>query len=242
MAIAVPLLGTIERVPQIDASRIPPDQDEAMKHIAHLLSGLTRFERQFRYAVLLFDASHQEEQALIQLGMSRRLDWGVMENGMWTLSAWSHMAARDGALAIYHFGNTIQGIWASLPACPSIASAINEAALREASKEFRDAFRRYEAIRHVVGHVSDFFFNTQQKRSEHAAKGKWQAGGAGAFIGSTDEQGASELPGNLAGDTYVVSFRGEATSYALNAATVDIISSVRSKIYASFLNVAIANP
>ena len=55
-----------------------------------------------------------------------------------TTGAWQVMAARDGALAIYHFGNTIEAIRKNLPKCPALGGLVDHSILRDASKSFRD--------------------------------------------------------------------------------------------------------
>jgi len=66
------------------------------------------------------------------------------------------MAARDGALTIYHFGSTIDGIRKSLRSCPALSGPIDRQKLTNAGKLFEAKFPGYIAIRHVVSHYGDF--------------------------------------------------------------------------------------
>ncbi len=106
MPITVPLLGPIDHGPTIDRSKVPPDEREAVLHIQSLLVHLAHYERQFRLAVALFNASTAENQALVDGSLSRADFLQACD----TLDGWKRIAARDGSLSAHHFGWTLKSI------------------------------------------------------------------------------------------------------------------------------------
>src|SRR6516165_4698948 len=71
----------------------------------------------------------------------------VIESPAHTLGAWKSMAARDGALAIYHFGQALAAISPWLHKCPTVSARLDHPAVRLARKAFRAALPSYDAIR-----------------------------------------------------------------------------------------------
>ena len=58
-----------------------------------------------------------------------------------TASAWAQIAARDGALSIFHFGKLMEGIKQTLHSVPVLDSSMDRAKLRAAANLFRQHFR-----------------------------------------------------------------------------------------------------
>src|SRR5262249_55061695 len=103
MPIVVPPTGYPASPAPFPASLIPEQERSAVFHILDLLASLGRYERRFALALLLLhclaensDLARQVEGGAVGLG--------TLDAQTNTLSGWQTMAARDGALAIYHFG------------------------------------------------------------------------------------------------------------------------------------------
>lgn len=231
MAIEVPLLGAIAYPANIDHSTVPPTQHEALDHLQSLLSFLAQFERQFYTALLLFDASEGEVWAMASQVESGQRSWNSLDAATDTLSAWKQMAARDGALAIYHFGNTMEAIKRSLPNCAAVNRTVNHQLLSRARARFRKAFPRYEAIRHVVGHVADFAA-TPAERERHSHKGGAHTVGNVSFDAGTRRQ----FLGNLYNRSYVVSFKGQVHHYEITRRSALEFSMTKLMIYSAILD------
>jgi hypothetical protein len=164
----------------------------------------------------------------VHLVEAGQLDFQKLDLATDTLSGWQKMAARDGALTIYHFGKTIDAIWQSLPSCPALMTLVNESALRQASKEFRTNFPRYEAIRHVIGHTAEFSATPAQKEA-HSIKGPWESPHVKIFGGAR-----TQFSGNLYDRTYYVTFEGEVHGYEISMTTGDRLRDTKAKIHNSF--------
>jgi hypothetical protein len=110
----IPMLPNVyEPIPNIDRGRIPADQMPAFFYIATLLGELRLYERQLLLAVHLNEYSVQAAREIT--------DFATLDHSLWTTGGWQMMAARDGAMSIYHFGCAIDGIKSSRS--PSLAIA-----------------------------------------------------------------------------------------------------------------------
>lgn len=184
------------------------------------------YQRNLLLAVYLYEYS---DHAAREIG-----DFATLEFSLWTTGGWQSLAARDGALTIYHFGCAIEGLKNSLSACPSLNARIDRPPLRHAAKIFETSFPGYLAIRHVVAHVADLS-KTIDKKVSHSVKGEFSKGG----FRSSDPFGVTWLRGNMNGSTYAVTFEGQAFSYDLTRASVDKLRSIKELIYSAFKTVAI---
>jgi len=68
---------------------------------------------------------------------------------------WQFIAARDGAISIYHFGKTYEKLRAIIKGNPAMFSRVDEANLKESGKLLRALFPKFEAVRHAVAHAGD---------------------------------------------------------------------------------------
>lgn len=218
----IPILpNAYEGPPNIDRSRIPADQMSAFLHIMTLLAKLGLYERHLLIAVYLYEYSAQAAHEIT--------DFATLEYSLWTTGGWQMMAGRDGAMTIYHFGCTIDGIKKSLPACPALNSQIDRRKLKNASKIFDATFHGYTAIRHVVAHVADFS-QTIEKQTSHAVKGPFNK----KWFSSEDPKGTTWLGGNMNDNTYTVTYEGNAFTYDLSRDNVAKLRSIKDQIYSAF--------
>jgi hypothetical protein len=228
MAIVVPSLPPISSFPPIDRGSVPFNEHEALAHLEFLLASLAGLEQRFWTAVLLVESSYHEMGELAS-GEPRVL----LDPAGITLRGWTVMAARDGALTIYHFGKTIDALRQSFNSCPYIKGLVDHQVLREASKSFRREFPDSEAIRHVVGHVIDFCA-TPLQREHHSAQGPTPSGSDPAL--SNERQ---QFHGMLDLRTYIVSYAGCLYSYEICEKTARQLNAVKLKIYSSLQSVAV---
>src|SRR5256885_4764441 len=100
-------------------------------HVQTLLAELGVYERHLLLAVYLYEYSDYAARELT--------DFATLELALWTTGGWQSIAARDGAMTIYHFGCAIDGIKNSLPAAPTLNAKIDRQALKNASNIFRSS-------------------------------------------------------------------------------------------------------
>lgn len=114
---------------------------------------LTRFVEEFHVAVQLFE--------LLERGggpPSVGVFGGVFTN-------FRLIAARDGALSLYHFSCSLEALQSLLIRCPTTRNS-DLKALKTAAKVFRRAFPNAAALRHAVAHAGEVFANPARMK-EH---------------------------------------------------------------------------
>lgn len=235
MPVAIPLLPFTTWAPAIDLTRIPSEEHEIVNHITMLLSSLAGFERKVTLAVLLFEWTRSAEWQQSQIT-------GFIHDQMIdTTSGWRVMAARDGAISIFHFGKTIQALHKNLKLAPTLDLQLNHMILKEGSQEFRTSFPGYEAIRHVIAHVAEFS-STKEQKSAHSIVGPQKLQFGGVAIEIKDEGAINQFSDNLYDNSYVVTCNGKVHSYEVSAATIIKLQNIKMKIYSSFEKATIVKP
>ncbi|MEA2882193.1 MAG: hypothetical protein QOH32_1449 [Bradyrhizobium sp.] len=235
MAIVVPGIKPKKGPGSFPRHMLPEEEHEAASHIERLLSLLATYEVRFLAALSLFDKSEEEMSKLFGLLAHRREvgDPRSISPEFATVTEWMAMAARDGAITIYHFGNTIEAIRKALPNCPTMNARVEHSILRGASRFFRTEFPRYEAIRHVISHAADFAA-TPASIAAHSHRGgpiKFNRGGSLEISGKASRYYSD----NLMNRTYYVSYEGEAHSYEIDQKTADKLLLAKLRVYSSLV-------
>lgn len=242
MPITVPILPHMESPRDVDLSKIPENEHNALAHVQLLLNFLSIFERRLLASITLFGLCDEEHASLDSVARADRA-FGSMPHHQLiaALSDWREMAARDGAISIYHFGQTTEAINDNLPTCPSLNKHVNRDALKIAFKLFRARFPRYEMIRHVVGHAAEWA-GTSGLRKRHSHKGQWKGGPAGEELTLANETGELQFLGSLVGNKFYVSHDGKVYDYEVSPTTLEKMRSIRRAIYAAVVTDTIARP
>ena len=202
----------------------------ALLHIVQLLAELGLYERRLLLAVYLYEYSQTA-------GWELRNDFAKMEWALWTTGGWQSMAARDGALTIYHFGKATEGLQNSFRFCPTLDNQIEHKTIRQARKTFDAAFPDNIAIRNAVAHVADLS-QTAEKKKSHSVKGPYKK----KWFSSDDPEGVTWLPGNMNDHTYAVTFMGKPYTYDLNLESVAKLREVKLQIFSAFEAATIRKP
>lgn len=191
-----------------------------------LLASLGRYEHRFRAALDLFLAVRAETWDLI-----READ-PMLEPKQNTLSSWTNMAAREGAMSIYHFGCAAAAIAASLNTCPTLQSKIDVDAIGGARNLFEAKFPSYISMRNAIAHVAEFS-GTVTQSLRHSIKGplKFIFGQVAAEV---QDKGNYRMEDDLYDTTYCIMYMGRAYSYELSLGSASSLKSVRERIYAAF--------
>jgi hypothetical protein len=190
-------------------------------HIITVLGELGLYERDVLLAVYLYEYSDQAAREITDLA--------TLEYSLWTTGGWQSMAARDGALTIYHFGRAIEGLKNSLRFCDALGALVDHRKIKNAGKLFEAAFPDSIAIRNAVAHIADFS-QTLDKKTSHAVKGPFNK----KWFASDDPEGITWLPGNMNGHTYAVSYHGKAFTYELSFENASKLRAVKNLIYSAF--------
>ncbi|MFN0043496.1 MAG: hypothetical protein ACKVSF_09840 [Alphaproteobacteria bacterium] len=219
----IPILQNVyEGIPEINRSRIPAEQMPTFRHIVQLLANLNLYEQNLLLAVYLYEYSQSASWEL-------RDDFTRLESVTWTTGGWQLMAARDGALTIYHFGRAIEGLRDSFRGCPALRDQVDHNTIRQGYSEFKSAFPHFIEIRAAVAHVADFS-QTTEKKARHSIKGLFSA----KRFSSSDPAGITWLPGNMNDHTFAVTLNGEPYTYDLIPESVDKLRKIKIQIFSAF--------
>lgn len=233
MPIVVPPTDYAAGPPIIDRNRIPESEHPALLHLIELLGSLGQYERRFKHALLLFDLCANENHNLASQVEAGELSFAHLDAATNTLSGWQMIAAREGAMAIYHFGHALIAIAAGLNTCPTLMTFVDHAAFRLARKRFEAAYPKYDAIRHVVSHVAEFS-KTITERQKHSIKGVFKALFGRVGIEMTDPAASHQFSDNLYDRTYCVTYEGKVHSYEISEKTLNSLIDVRKQVYSAF--------
>lgn len=128
------------------SSLVPETEKDDAWVLLIATESLDGFIRDFEMAVQLFDMASVEMQRV----MTEHRE--ASRNKMWMYSAWTRIAARDGAMRIYHLGAVMKAIRASLHVSPALLAMVNISKTRTAMKLLESYFPNYELIRNAVAH------------------------------------------------------------------------------------------
>jgi hypothetical protein len=229
MTIEVPLSSPPPSPPQLEGQHVL-EGGEQERHLYMLLAMIGVSEWQFRQALALLESCRASPAPSIDPANPPKFP--VFESQGFTRRAWELMAAREGALTIYHFGQGLDAIAPALHRCASIADRVDHAALRLARKSFKAAFPSHDAVRHVVGHTVDFSA-TVEERNRHSVTPPWQH----TFDSHTHQYAGTRpmfTPGDLHNRTYLVTYEGDVHFYELKAETLERLSAIRERTYSAF--------
>ncbi len=142
---------------------------------------------------------------------------------------WAFIAARDGAMIIYHFGKAMDGITTSLTHhSPTLKAMVDMKKCRAAKDLFKEYFSDAEAIRHIVAHSAELT-KTRGKVVENASTGN----SFGQFI--NNPQGLKIMTkGSIMGNRYVGSHGGNDRSYEISAVSVAKLAEIKTAFFSAF--------
>ncbi len=196
----------ISVIPRIDQISIPSDEQDAAHFLQMHLLFLASISQSFSANLALFEFSKNEPPT------NPQRQWGLI-------------AARDGAIQIYNFGCCLQSINSLLASCSTVEKAVDVSKLRDASTQFRDAFPRYEAVRHVVGHAVEFVAS-MAKFKAHASRGYKSP--------QVQIPGVLFSGGDIEGSSFIATYKGKVVSYDLTVTTRDVLATTSETVITAF--------
>jgi hypothetical protein len=226
MAAIPPIYDAQEAPPQLDRSLVEESKLDALIHLQEKIIELFALRMEFKRALLLYDFAH----ATTWEGEGPFGDRGTT---LWTLSGWQMIAARDGAMSIFHFGTAVQLLPYSLSRCgDELVARADQNELRGAKEDFDRLFPGSKQIRDAIAHVAA---NSQSpsKINEHAVKGVFQD----KVFASADPDNTTWLPGNLNDRQFAVTFERKAYSYHLSHQTLADLTAIRDRIGRAFVQI-----
>ncbi len=201
--------------PRIITELLPePEREEALV-LSDVLHRIRDYVTKFESAVSLFEFA----------SMNAR------DNE--TIRQWGFIAARDGALMLFHFSKALQslsGITRQIPSLPA-----DNAILKTASKEFKEQFPGANAIRDYVAHAAEMSSSAKKvkRASVHGP------GDIGAFDGmltlvKAGSAAKVRLGDVLMGNNYVITNGGHEHSYEISRDSLMLLVGIQNTAYSAF--------
>jgi hypothetical protein len=142
-----------DNIPLTWLSRLVPDAERNdARALLSSVDALSRFVRNFKMDVKLFDIASTEQCRLMVGGPPDITLRKTSGENLDIYSAWAHIAARDGAIQIYHLGAVMRSIKSALYSSPTLDKLIDKPKTRDATKLLERYFPNYELIRNAVAH------------------------------------------------------------------------------------------
>jgi hypothetical protein len=202
--------------PHITIERLPEAEREYGQLLNNLIRNLNYHVRAFAAALTLY------EYATTESGNERtkELEKPTPPPGhapySEVLDSWRYVAARDGALTLYHFQRTFEGIKPALDRCPTVASLIDETSLVEGRRIFRRRFPHTVQIRKAVSHLADLA-SSVDGFDEHAFSGSYK-GPVGGISFKNKQVIIVDL---LQGNVFTTTFEKKILTYELSEESLE---------------------
>ena len=201
-----------EPSPRLITTGFEKKEREATSSLVRSLGDLDNYVRDFHAALTLFDFAEPQ--------------WLNAEQDH--VKQWSFIACRDGAMTIYHFGQTFQHIRAALGSCPTINSLVDSQHLRLTNKKFESQFPDFEGLRHAIAHASDLWKNVSSF-ARNAFTGKL----TGPLVVAA-KGGRIAMRNNLINRQFSTTFETRLVSYEISAETLNRLISLKNEFYSAF--------
>ena len=132
----------VPSIPKIRLASLPLEERESADFISVLLAELVSYSYDFWAALNLFDYASTKLPGV--------QDMDIEQKQLFT--RWLLIAAKDGAMTIYHFGETLDLIRGGLKDCPTLRELTHIDDLKSADKDFDKLFPNYVRLRHAIAH------------------------------------------------------------------------------------------
>lgn len=133
-------------------------------------------------------------------------------------TSWMHIAAREGAMVIFHYFKRRENISQSIGSCVQLNKNKLRPYLKKSNEMLNRSFPSWMAIRHNVAHRVEL-----EKVDFHRIKGPIKFGQA--TLG--DAHGTMLISGSLAGNTYSATYNGKLHSYGISNDSLHVLISAQ---------------
>lgn len=197
-----------DRVPRISMPFIARNEIEGARHLQRSLRCLNDYVEEFSEALALFDFCQVQADAFTG-GKLRDPEFS-------RIRGWQRIAARDGAMTIFHFGKTLEGINSSRRYLPTVFASVDRQRQGEAIKFLREHFVHWERLRHAVAHAGEIWKDLPSFE-ETAGAGK-----------------RATVRNFLSGRKLTFSFQGNWVSYELSQTSLDALVLIKREQFSAF--------
>lgn len=210
--------------PRIDIIALPLEERDLGWSAGIGIESLDLYVNSFMQALSLFRFSRgQKLVPLANQAMSREA-----RSEAAIFSGWASVAARDGAMSVYHFMRAMEGVKACVHRAPSLKAAFNPGISREATKLFGSSFPSCEEMRHAIAHEAELS-QSPEKYAENSFTGSFNEGSI--TLSNVSKCMISNL---LDDDVFRTTINGNIISYSINKESYDKLQAVKSLFYSAF--------
>lgn len=203
--------------PTLDVKSLPQTERKAGHNLQGLLFHLAFYHHDFCAAVELFDHARLESGRAALMGKD---SWA---------EDWRTIAARDGAMTIFNFGEALDAI--SFQELPTLRRQTDHDRLRQARKLMKTHFPNRVYIRHSVGHSAQMTRSVPEME-KHSVRGPYEIF-TGAPLG--DNRTLVNIRNSLRDRTFINTYEGKIFSYEISTETIKDLNEIRFMTYSAFL-------
>ena len=207
---------------------VPEHEREVYECIVGNRANLRRFLTDFQTSVALFE--------LLERGGGPP-STGVLGGEFFQYRI---IAARDGALNIYHAKCSLEAIKKQLPQCPSLNPFVDPKDIRRALKIFNQFFPNCDNVRHAIAHAGEIFSSPRIMKKHEQRDARSHPGFTFGTATIKPGVGGGWFVHSLWDRTYSVGIEGDIFSIAIDQTSIakmeDVICLVDSafaKLFAS---------
>lgn len=187
-------------IPSISSNNMPEEERGTAHLFSHALSDLQRYITDFAAAISLMDIPVPEPKP--------------NSDDHTTIIQWHFIAARDGAMSVYHFGKTLHALHSSYGSLlPTLWKAVDTNQFKIAWRLFDSQFPHIDLIRHAVAHSGELT-RTPKDYEQNVVTGAYT--GHGIKMGA----GASATFTFLSNRTFVISIEKKVLAIEISMATL----------------------
>lgn len=221
--------GLMFAVPRYDNESLPESERRAAGVLINNLFAVQMHASSFADAVALFRDCRLRAQtfdldAIFKSGSSA--ERRALQEQHSLLHRWTTLAARDGAMSIYHFAKAMEA-GTDFSGCPSLGATVDHKALRLVRKLFASRFPHFLPMRHALAHKAELTGSVQQI-DENSIKGDFDN------FGVRIEGGGGMIIDHLFNDTFATTFEGQVLSYDVTPQTHANLEDIARRLYATF--------
>jgi hypothetical protein len=214
-------------VPILDINRLPVGQQKHARHLQTLLHLLDAFVVRFENALSL--SEHCGEllkkyaKEINTSGFTEDLFKHIAVKQSWRL-----IAAREAAMAVYHYSCTFESISNSVHQCPAIQARLKHRPFTMARKLFSKHFPHAEMMRHAISHTAEMAATMESLR-ENASKNRRHTG-----MLAPEYTVAMAISPSFSKNKLTLSYKGKDVSIEVTPATRERLCQISAQIYVVF--------
>lgn len=220
---------TLDNIPpSIPVDSLPEDEKGYAEAINGLLQNLTTYTKDFEAALSLLYQAHKWSKEEMERTRATTLPDRSLSD---SLRDWMMLAARDGAMTVWHFGQSKNWINKNLYKCPTLVPKVPTVLLGEGHDLFKQAFPHWENLRHAVAHHAELLKNPAARKKTMITTGY---DGPGITIPGGGELYLGRM---LMGHRFMNTHEGKVVHYDLSPESLDALKASKAKFWEAFRGV-----